>query len=265
MTRLTFVVPVHGREDLTRVCLRQLRRTCDALAPAIEATAVVVGEDDSLRVAYDLGFGTVRRSNRFLGMKFNDGYQLACDPAFNPEPADYCVPCGSDDWIDPVIFRQLPGRGHIGVFRHLAVVNEDRTHLSKLTVGYRGGAGIRIVPRDLIELCGYRPAEEDRKRAIDTSTLFGFTKALNGQQPPLVPLDVHELQIVDFKTHGQQLNPYSALRSYRRGSETEAVFAELAEFYPAEAINEMQACIEFEMAARDGRAWADDIANAAVA
>lgn len=31
MIRLAFIVPAHKRFDLARVCLRQLRRTCDAL------------------------------------------------------------------------------------------------------------------------------------------------------------------------------------------------------------------------------------------
>src|SRR5690349_10276090 len=103
--RVWFVVPVFGREELTAVCLRQLAWTCEQMARYdLEATAVVIGEDLSLDVAQELGFATVRRDNTQLGRKFNDGYQLACDPAYNPEPADYVVPCGSDDWVDPVIF-----------------------------------------------------------------------------------------------------------------------------------------------------------------
>jgi hypothetical protein len=31
MSSLMFVVPVHGRLQLASICLRQLRRTCDAL------------------------------------------------------------------------------------------------------------------------------------------------------------------------------------------------------------------------------------------
>jgi len=132
--RIYFVVPVHGREALTRVCLRQLRRTCDELDHY--ATAVVIGEGDILDFAYDLGFATVERDNQSLGAKFNDGYQLACDPRYNPHPADYVVPCGSDDWIDPVVFRRLPGPNEVGVFRHMAVVNEDKTLLARKRVTY---------------------------------------------------------------------------------------------------------------------------------
>lgn len=238
--RLWFVVPAHGRVELARVCLRQLARTCEALAPEIDATAVVIADDENLETAQDLGFATVRRDNRALGRKWNDGYQLACDPRYNPEPADYVVPCGSDDWVDPAIFRQLPRPDRIVAFRQIAVVNEERTRISRLRVGYNGGAGIRIIPRQLIERVGYRPAEEDRKRAIDTSTLAGFYRVL-GRQPTVDYADVHPLQIVDWKSAGEQLNTYAMLRGYRRGEESPDPFGELAGVYPVEAIEEMRA------------------------
>ena len=48
----------------------------------------------------DLRFGWVIRDNQFTSRRFNDGIQLATDPKFNPAPADYVVPFGSDDWAD---------------------------------------------------------------------------------------------------------------------------------------------------------------------
>ena len=78
---------------LTAICLRQLRRTCDSLAEnGVQATAVVIADDENLDTARELGFGTVDRDNRFISRRFNDGIQLACDPEFNPRPADYVVP-----------------------------------------------------------------------------------------------------------------------------------------------------------------------------
>ncbi len=236
--RIWFIVPAHGRVALTRVCLRQLKRTCDALAPEIEATAVVIADDANLDTAEELGFATIRRDNHGLGAKFNDGYQLACDPKYNPEPADYVVPCGSDDWIDPIIFQHLPERS-IGIFRQMAIVNEDRTRLSRLKVGWKAGAGIRIIPHQFIARANYRPAQEDYQRGCDTATLEGLRKANGWGVPPTVLLDVHPLQIIDWKTKGAQLNTYKGLRLYGRG-ESEDPFGELAEVYPAEAISEMR-------------------------
>lgn len=52
MSSLWFIVPAHGRAQLARICLGQLRRTCDALnAEGIAATAVVIADDENLDTA----------------------------------------------------------------------------------------------------------------------------------------------------------------------------------------------------------------------
>ena len=68
----------------------------------------MIADDENLDTAAELGFATVRRDNRFLARKYNDGIQLALDPSVNPRPADYAVPFGSDDWVDHRIFHRLP-------------------------------------------------------------------------------------------------------------------------------------------------------------
>lgn len=240
MIRVWFVVPVHGREALTRVCLRQLARTCEAAEEfGVEATAVVVGQGESLAVAEEFGFGTVERDNVFLGRRFNDGMQLACDPRFNPEPADYVIPCGSDNWVDPSIFSRLPEEA-IGSFYQIAIVNEEQTEMMRLTVGWKGGAGVRIIPCSFLEASGFRPAAEDRRRAVDTSAIEGIKQAL-GYFPPIETLDIHPLQIVDWKSHGTQLNSYAMLGGYRLGASETDFWDALAEHYPEEALEEMQA------------------------
>jgi hypothetical protein len=239
--RVWFVMPVHGREALTRVCLLQLARTCEAVEEfGVKATAVVIGQGQSLAVAEVFGFGTVRSEGyHLLGHKFNDGYQLACDPNFNPEPADYVVPCGSDNWVDPVIFSRLPDEA-IGSFYRIAIVNEEQTQMMRLEVGWKGGAGVRIIPRSFVEATGFRPAAEDRRRAVDTSAIEGIKYAL-GYFPLIETLDVHPLQIIDWKSHGEQLNSYAMLGGYRRGLSDPNFWEALAEHYPEEALEEMQA------------------------
>ena len=240
MTSVWFIVPAHRRFDLTRVCLRQLRRTCNAMrAYHIDATAVVIADDENLYVAADLGFATVRRDNHQLGRRFNDGHQLACDPAYNPNPADFVVPCGSDDWVDPVIFRRLPAPGVIGVFTWQSTVSEDRTRLQRQRVGYKCGSGIRIIPRDLIAAAGYRPCREHARSGVDTTAVEGIKTAV-GEFPATVCLDVHPLQIVDFKSRREQIHSYSSLRGFGRGPESTDPFGDLAGFYP-EAVEELRA------------------------
>jgi hypothetical protein len=84
-----FIVPAFGRVELARICLRQLRRTCDQLAAeGIDATAVVISDDENRETALDLGFGTVTRGNEFVSAKFNDGIQAALDPYLTDPPLE---------------------------------------------------------------------------------------------------------------------------------------------------------------------------------
>jgi hypothetical protein len=245
---LWFVVPAHGRTELAAICLEQLRRTCDALtAEGLEATAVVISDDENLDTARELGFGTVERDNRFLSRRFNDGIQLACDPRFNARPVDFVVPIGSDDWIDyRILLQPLPRLDEFVAFTRLAFVREDGLELSRAHVEYDGGCGIRIYPRRLLGALGYRPADEDRERGCDTSILVNLRKAVRHLR--VAYRDVHALQIVDFKSADANLNTYRELRRYRaRGSSDVEPWAELEDVYPLEAVAAMRA----HYAARD--------------
>lgn len=244
MPSLWFVVPVHGRLPLAAICLRQLKRTCDALAVdyGIDATAVVITDGASIRDLYKqtfglFGFATVERDNQYLSRKFNDGIQLACDPQFNPRPADYVVPIGSDDWVDPRIFHDLPPDHTVVGFQTLAFVREDGHEIVARQLTYEGGSGIRIYPAKLMELLDYRPADEDRPRGCDTSILVNLRKAFRNMR---VRHDHHhDFQIVDWKTQGEQLNPSDELGKFKvlqKGNP----FQLLQGIYPDQALAEMR-------------------------
>jgi len=247
VTSVAFIVPAHGRLELSLVCLRQLRRTCDTLeANDVAASAVVVADDENLDIAADLEFATVRRENAPLGRKWNDGYQLACDPTWNPHPVDYAIPFGSDDWIDPeLILRQVDSHGcELRCSRLSAIVNENATRICRLRVSYPGrldfGDGVRVIPSWLLETVGYRPAEEDARRAIDTSVFRRIEQRL-ARPPRCLFNDLHPFQIVDWKTAGEQLNPYAACTAtFGYGPEADP-FEALAGVYPADALDEMRA------------------------
>lgn len=241
MPSLWFVVPAHGRAQLTQICLRQLRRTCDALtADGVDATAVVIADDENLDTARDLGFAIVERDNRYLSRKFNDGIQLALDPRHNPRPADFVVPCGSDDWADHRLFLDLPPADTMYGFQRLAVVREDGQEITTRFLNYPGGAGIRIYPRQLMEPLGYRPADPDRERACDTSILINLMHH-HEQRMRIVHCHLHDYQLVDWKSPLEQLNTYEQLSAVHRGGETADPFEALAGVYPDEALEEMQA------------------------
>jgi hypothetical protein len=233
-------VPAHGRYNLTAICLRQLRRTCDALIDeGVNATAVVIGDDENLDTATELGFATIERDNQYLSRKFNDGMQLACDKRYNPQPADYVVPLGSDDWVDHTIFSDLPAPNVVVGFQRLAVVKEDGSEITARHINTLGGSGIRIIPRFLIEPFGFRPADEDRKRGCDTSILLNL-REYHGDQMKVYHYHYHNHQIVDWKSPAQQLNSYAELTIFKGFTEGDP-FVALADTYPEEALSEMRA------------------------
>ncbi len=243
MSSVMFVVPVHGRLGLAKICLRQLRRTCDALIEnGVAASAIIVADAYHLAVLNpeDRGFGWVQRDNKFLSRRFNDGIQLATDPAWNPAPADYVVPFGSDDWADYRLFLEpLPDAHTVQGFQQMSFVREDGREISSTFLDYEGGAGIRIIPRELVAPLGYRPADEDCERGCDTNILRNM-KRFHGDNLTVKHFHLNERQIVDWKTKGMQLNSYDAVTVMRRSEHTSNPFVELAPFYPADALDEMK-------------------------
>lgn len=238
MASLWFIVPAHGRAELARICLTQLRRTCDRLEEeGVRASAVVVADDENLDTARELGFAGAPRDNRFTSRKFNDGIQLACDRRYNPDPADYVVPVGSDDWVDWRLFLDLPDSRTVVGFQRMAFVREDGRELTVRHVNCEGGVGIRIWPRHVMAATRFRPADEDRKRGCDTSILVNTRRAYPNLR--VEHRDLDPLQIVDWKSWGENLNPYESLARHR----TELCrdpFAVLDGRYPAEALAEME-------------------------
>lgn len=240
---LCFVVPAYRRFALTRVCLRQLARTCDALAGhGIEATAVVVGDDANLDVADMLGFATVRRENRPLGRKFNDGLEYAASPRFLG--CDYVVPIGTDNWVMPeLLVAQMPPEGAIGAHRLFTMIHQSGRRSVPLRIHYDGGDGIRTIPCHLLERLAYRPADEDRNRAIDTSIFTRLGRVYGSLRFHYT--DVHPFQVVGFQSEAEQLNTYSELRAaFSAGEERDDHWSQLAQVYPEEAVAEAREVYE---------------------
>lgn len=236
---LWFVVPAHGRLELSAICLAQLRQTCDTLTGnGVEATAVVIACDENLDTARDLGFGTVERDNRFLSRRYNDGIQLALDSRYNSRPADYVVPCGSDDWVAPSLFLELPPPNTVLGFPRLSFVRPDGREIAETELDYAGGAGIRVFPRGLMAAVRYRPADEDRVRACDTSILTNLQRA--HRQLRIEHRIADPRSIVDWKSASDQVTNYETIIRRHRPRRRPDPFAVLAGFYPAEALEAMR-------------------------
>lgn len=240
MRRLLFVVAAHGRLELAAVCLRTLRWTCDQLADSdVLASAIVVASDDNLRTARDLGFGTIERDNDSVSRRFNDGIQLACDPAYNARPATHVCTIGSDDWIDPAVLSELPGPGTILTFREISVVREDAGEIAVASLG-RLGWGIRVYPADLLARSPipFRPAAEDLRNGCDSSVYAGVIRG-GGAHPRIAYGDRHPRQIIDWKTAGRQIHHYASVTAHARDRQSDP-FAGLEDVYPASSIAAMR-------------------------
>lgn len=240
MPTLWFCVPVHGRVELARICLRQLRRTCDALtAEGIEASAVIVGNDENLDTARELGFATFERDNLYLSRKYNDGFELAFNPEVNPRPADYVVPCGSDDWVDHRLFLDLPGPREVYGFQTVSFVQEDGRQISTTRLNVAGGCGIRIYPRALIKPLAWRPAEEDFRSGCDTSILYNVKRQWENTVR-VYHLHLHDRQIVDWKTPGGNVTPFDRIAGRHKYTLDGDPFLALRGFYPDDHLAEMR-------------------------
>lgn len=239
MPALWFVVPAAGRVELARICLRQLRRTCDELVEyGVDASAVVIADDENLGTARDLGFAWVRRDNRFVSRKFNDGIQLACDRHVNGRPVDFVVPCGSDDWVHPALFTDLPDSRTMVAFQRMSFVREDGSELTVRHLNNEGGCGIRIYPRQMMRRVGWRPADEDRRRGCDTSILVNLKRA--GAIRHIDHRHIDPLHIVDWKSPGEQLNTYDQIHARHRSEHQADPFEALSGRFPSDALEEMQ-------------------------
>ena len=245
MPSLWFVVPADGRAQLTRICLKQLRYTCDRLIEnGIDATAVVVAADENLDTAQELGFAVFGRVNEPLGRKFNDGIAFALDPEMNERPADYVVMCGSDDWVDWRLFLELPPRDAMLAFRLAAFVSEDGRQIVSREIDYQGGVGIRVYPRKLLEGLRYRPADEKIARGCDTS-IWVNVKRSHSRPPRILYGDRHPWQIVDWKSSSKQLNGYAEITTrFHRGEHATDPFETLRGVYPDDLLDEMSAHYE---------------------
>jgi hypothetical protein len=204
----------------------------------LRASAVVIADDENLDTAKEMGFATVERDNRFTSRRFNDGIQLACDPRFNPNPVTHVAMVGSDDWVDWRLFVDLPRENTMVGFQRMSFVNEDASELTVRHIRSEGGCGIRIYPRRVMYRMGYRPADEDRKRGCDTSILVNVKQEL-GEAFHVEHRDLDPLQIVDWKSHGENLNPYDTLARHKQELKRDP-FQVLAGRWPAEALTAMQ-------------------------
>jgi hypothetical protein len=235
VTSLAFVTPAYRRVALSAVCFRQHITAHDRLREhGIDATSIVIADDDNLDIARALGLLTVEHENR-LGAKFNAGYQEAARLGF-----DYVMALGSDSFLDPawLVQRALPVIGELVCSRFYTLVDETGSRQARLSVGYDGGIGCRMFRTSMLKACNFAPLEPDRPRGCDEATLA----ALRAHGPARCRFsDVHQFQVVGFQTPGVQVSSFSSYVQAWLVEYAPSAFDRLDAYYPAELLEQVRA------------------------
>ncbi len=234
-TSVWLVTPAHRRFDLSEVCFAQHAWVASELAKhGIAVTSCVVADDHNLVLARRHGFATVKRKNDYLGARWNDGYQFAA-----AEHADFIVPLGSDSWIHPSFFDELPEpRGtDLLTGRFYAIVNEDGDKMARLSIKIAGGVGPNVVPTWLLGAVGWRPVGNTLARGCDGSLLRSLQSA---HDIAFKWRNLDPLQYVGFKSHGEQINSYEHLAERYGGGEC-SPWEVLPAMYPADLVDAARA------------------------
>lgn len=196
-----FVIPAHGRGRMSAVAFAGIAWTLAELGP--DARALVVADDENLGIAAGLGLDTLERPNEPLGRKWNDGFEYACRNG-----ATHVISCGSDDWVHPDLLRAHLRNARADAImcsRTSTVVAPDGREAVTIKVGYAGGDGVRMIPRQLLDQLDCRPYTDTRSRALDGAMFDRLTKSRISFG--WVYTDLHPWQIVDFKS-ADNVTPY---------------------------------------------------------
>lgn len=247
MTRLVFIVPAYQRFELTRLCLEELVETCAELGRIhrIDATAVVIADDENLKTASELGFWGVEQENVPLGRKFNDGIECAV----RRMGADYVTPIGTDNWASAAMISELPQPHRVVARRNICVIREDGKRMCDLEINYDGGDGIRTFPVELFEPARFRPAAEHARRAVDTSIVERLRR-LSGWKGAYDYQATHPMDTIGFQSADFQLNGYDGLKRQFGKREFLAPWERLATHWDSRAVDRMREYYERKAAAR---------------
>ena len=206
-----------------------------------------MADDGNLDIALEHGFTVLERPNFPIGRKWNDGIELAGSLG-----ADFVSIVGSDDWVHPDLFDQMPldhtpYPDFAGVADGQAVVwnpdapqaisGRELTLVDLLTgqaqvcrVKNRLGVIPWILPRKALKPSGFRPVADGAEIGLDGSLVAGLRTPLNWQFR-----DPRPHARVDFKS-GTNLNSFERIAgAIGEGDEIDP-WPALAEHYPAELV-----------------------------
>jgi hypothetical protein len=221
---LAFITPAWQRYALTDICLRQRAWVCGQLRRryGVDATCVVVADDANLDIARKHGFAVVSCNNRSLADRFNAGYRWAAG-----EGIECVFPIGSDSWIDPNYFADLPKPGELLLSRSYALVRADGKARCQFWITWDGGVQWITHTADWRHR-DYKAAQPGLHRGCDTSTWLRRLKGITIREH-----HGHPLEYVAFQSAENQISSYQKMKAQWGIGEVEgrAVFGDLAGVY----------------------------------
>lgn len=225
--KLVFVTPAWRRLTLSRICFAQRQNLIEDLSKSgIEATCVVVSDDANLDTAKEFGFETVVRDNRYLGRRFNDGYERALEMG-----ADYICPVGSDTWLHPDLVKKLvAGETHIQASRSYALVRKDGKRLAEVKLIGRYAYGCWVIPAPLFTTP--RPCGERKPSGCDRS-------AFKRLDAPFKEVPWKALDAIGFRAK-PHLTQYESYFGRHDVKEYPQPFERIAKRYPAGLVDEVR-------------------------
>ena len=228
---LALIIPCHERYELTEIGLDQkvwLQAQVRNADPSrdVHLQVFVVSDDDKHReMAAARGFVFVESDNSALGKRWNDGYQEAAN-----EDYDLAMPCGSDSWLHPELFKWLPWDTNIIAVTTLYSIVEPtgkwRSDIEIVPALHPFGVGF-IWQLYLARQIGWRPCAEPIMRGCDSSTLT----ALIAQGGELHHVRHRHLEYVAFQS-GKQITNARKITARHKGKIVAPALDGLAELYP---------------------------------
>lgn len=224
------------RFDVTRLVLTQRQRLCEELAArGIQATSLIVADDENLDIAREFGAVTIEAPNEWLGRKCNAALRYAADRA------DWVVWVGSDDWIHRDAFAPLivpPETGPAMIIRggRLTMVDLATGQLQRMNPPSSYGAIPWLIESRLIRATRKdSPIRPDLARGLDGSLIRGLRRSPITFE--LVLDDPHEFRCVDFKS-SLNLSPFEPAAATYGIGEPEPAWQTLADWFPADLVDQ---------------------------
>lgn len=237
MTTACIVSAARRRFDVTRLVLRQRQRLCAELAArGVQATSLIVADDENLDIAREHGCETLEHPNDPLGAKCNAGLLHAA------RLADWVVWVGSDDWIHPDAFDPITAREPaesafpIVVGATLVMVDVTTGQLQRIHKASKFGGIPWLIDSRLLHT-SQGPIRPDLPSGMDGALIRGLRRTQT--QFRIETHEMHDFRCVDFKTP-ENLSNFRGVQRNLGFGEVEPAAPALRDWFPADLVDQAE-------------------------